>query len=72
MKLKSLLDVIDDNEPILVIDENATIKELTLFDGFAKNCKKRSDIKYGIVKSVFYLVGGGIGIAIDKEEAGKE
>ena len=52
MKLKSLLDVIDDCERFVVWDDNASIDVPPLFKGKAIDCKKRNDLRNGIVKHI--------------------
>ena len=49
MKLISVLRVMDDNELVEVIDENAPITEMSLFSGTVKECKNQGYFRNGVV-----------------------
>ncbi len=52
MKLGSLLNVIDDCERVVVWDDKTDIDVPPLFRGKVIDCKKRGDIRNGIVKHI--------------------
>lgn len=52
MKLRSLLDVIDDAEHVRVFDDNAGVLEPPLFIGKVGDCKIHRSIRNGVVKLV--------------------
>ena len=65
MKIESLLNVIDDCESVLVWDDNAPISVPPLFKGMVKDCKKRGDLRNGIVKHIIPVGYGGLCGRID-------
>lgn len=52
MKLMSLLNVIDDQEPVMVWDDNAPIDVPPLFKGNIKDCKCHRSLGNGVVKMI--------------------
>ena len=52
MTLISVLRVMDKDDMVEVVDDNAPIDEFLLFQGSVKECKKKGFFKKGIVKSL--------------------
>lgn len=52
MKLISVLRVMDDDDTVEVVDENAPISKYLLFQGSVKECKKKGFFRNGIVTSL--------------------
>ena len=52
MKLISILRVMDEVEPIKIIDENAPITTNTLYEGDVGDCKKYGYFRNGVVTSL--------------------
>lgn len=52
MTLISVLRVMDKDDMVEVVDDNAPIDKFLLFQGSVKECKKKGFFKNGIVKSL--------------------
>lgn len=52
MKLVSILKVMDGDDAIEVVDENAPIDEMVLFRGSVKDCMEQGYFRNGVVGSL--------------------